>query len=228
MNKIYAFILDLFFPNRCPICNDYIKYNRFVCKNCLFELKSSIAEDVCPKCGKSNCICCKKLFYSYAEVCFYYENTAKSGIISLKGESKNFGYYLGSLLGEKINNNEAIKDADFIVPVPMARKKLKERGYNQSYVIAKEISKKTKIKILKKALFKKNSKVQHELSAKEREENVLSFYKGKENLNGRKIIICDDVLTTGNTLNRCAELLIDMGATEVYAAVGTTTKLKKE
>ena len=50
----------------------------------------------------------------------------------------------------------------------------------------------------------------------------------KEEDEGMKIIICDDVCTTGSTINRCAELLKSMGAAEVYAAVGTTTKLKKE
>ena len=59
-------------------------------------------------------------------------------------------------------------------------------------------------------------------------ENVSAYSIKNTDLSGRKIIICDDVCTTGSTINRCAELLKNMGAAEVYAAVGTTTKLKKE
>ena len=230
MNKISAFILDLFFPNRCPICNDFIKYDSFVCDNCIMKLEKSIVDyyKICKKCGKNQCICNKEIFYKRAAVCYYYEAAAKRGIRSLKDGNKNFGYYLGNMLADKINNDEILKNSDFIIPVPMARKKLRRRGYNQSYVIAKEISKKTGISILNNALFKKSSKAQHELNKEERKNNVFSFYKGSLDLSDRKIIVCDDVLTTGSTLNRCAELLIDMGAAEIYAAVGTTTKLKKE
>lgn len=230
MNKIAAFILDLFFPNRCPICEKIITYDSLVCSSCLCELEKAQVHDneICIRCGKKECICSGKLNYSRIAVCFYYENAAKSGIISLKRKSKSFGYLLGNNLADKINNDDILKNADYIVPVPMEKKRLKERRYNQSYVIAKEISKKTGIAVLNNGLFKKTSKNQHKLSKKERQENVSAFYKGSMDLSNKKIIVCDDVLTTGSTLNKCAELLINMGAAEVYGAVGTTTKLKKE
>ena len=230
MNKISAFILDLLFPNRCPVCENIIAFDSFICNNCIAELeKCSINEnDVCRGCGKMECICNDKLNYIRTVVCYYYENAAKRGVLSLKDGSKNFGYFLGNILTEKIKEDSILINADYIVPVPMSRKRLKERRYNQAYVIAREISKKTRIPILSNALFKNDSKVQHNLNSEERKMNVSAFFKGNINLDGNKIIICDDVLTTGSTLNKCAELLINMGAAEVYAAVGTTTKLKKE
>ncbi|MBQ8434919.1 MAG: ComF family protein, partial [Oscillospiraceae bacterium] len=98
------------------------------------------------------------------------------------------------------------------------------RGYNQAQVIAKEISAKTGIKLLCNVLFKNPSAVQHTLSYEERLKNVEAFYSSDDDLRGKRIIICDDVLTTGSTINKCAQLLINIHAAEVYAAVGTTKK----
>ncbi len=230
MNKISAFILDLFFPNRCPVCGEIISFDSFVCDSCMDKLEDIAVKknDICQKCGKADCICKSDILTVRTAAGFFYEKEARDGIISLKAGSKNFGYFLGDILAEKIKVDDILKNADNIVPVPMSRKRLRERGYNQSYVIATEISSKTGIPILNNALFKKDSAVQHELSREERKNNVSAFSGGNMNLSGKKIIVCDDVLTTGSTLNKCAELLINMGAAQVFGAVGTTTKLKKE
>lgn len=230
MNRILAFILDLFFPNCCPVCGDIIEFDRFICNNCFTELENCSVNknDICSRCGKLKCICNDKLYYNRTAVCFYYESVAKKGVLSLKDGSKNFGYLLGNILAEKIKEDNKLNSADYIVPVPMSKKRLKERRYNQAYVIAREISRKTNIPILNNVLLKNDSKVQHDLNIEERKMNTSAFFNSNINLDGNKIIICDDVLTTGSTLNKCAELLINMGTAEVYAAVGTTTKLKKE
>ncbi|MGN0613143.1 MAG: ComF family protein [Porcipelethomonas sp.] len=230
MNKTAAFLLDLIFPNRCPVCDGIIAYDEFVCGSCLNNLEQCRIDEnaVCKRCGKKECICGEDMMFSRTAVCFYYEDAARAGILSLKDGSKNFGYYIGILLAEKIKADCVLKCADYIVPVPMSRKRLKERRYNQAKVIAREISDRTGIALLDNVLFKNDSQVQHTLSAEQRKLNVSAFYSGENDLSGKKIILCDDVLTTGSTLKRCAQLLIDMNAAEIYAAVGTTTKLKKE
>lgn len=222
MNKAVSFILDLFFPNRCPICRNFIEFNELVCEECCKELERYIPEniDIFPAINK--------MYFERMLAGYYYENNVKTGVYSLKDGHKEFGYHLGNILTEKIKCDEEFLKADYIVPVPMSAKNYRNRGYNQAEVIAKTISVKTGIKMMADILYKHESKVQHSLNMVQRMENVSAYSIRSTDLSGLKIIICDDVCTTGSTINKCAELLKSMGAAEVYAAVGTTTKLKKE
>ncbi len=190
------------------------------------DILKPFPDDICNGCGKVPC-CCDKVFYEKAFLCFYYEGLAINGIFSLKDGHKEFGYYIGRLLGNKIM--ESNLNADAVIPVPMSSDSYRKRRYNQAEVIAKEISKINHIPLFTDILYKSKSSVQHSLKANERIENTNAFYhKGSNLINNMKIILCDDVITTGSTINKCAELLKELGAAEVYTAVGTTTKLKKE
>lgn len=228
MNKFKAFILDLFFPNRCPVCRVFIEYDKFICEKCGEKLKLCKADDICPECGKQECICSENMHYDKAVSAFVYEDAARLGILSLKDGHKEFGYYLGNILADMIEKNKEISEADMIIPVPMSAERLRERGYNQAEIIAEIISDRLGIEINNKILYKKASEVQHSLNREQRMKNVSAFGINQTELSGKKIILCDDVLTTGSTLNRCAELLKNAGAADVYAAAGATTKLKKE
>lgn len=226
MNKAAMFILDLFFPNRCPVCDDVIAFDALVCNSCKEKLKNCFTDEnkVCNICGKTTCLTHDNLYYSRTLSCYYYDSYAKDGILSLKDGNKNFGYHIADMMSEKILSDNIMKNADYITAVPMSKARLRERGYNQAQVIAKEISAKTGIKLLCNVLFKNPSAVQHTLSYEERLKNVEAFYSSDDDLRGKRIIICDDVLTTGSTINKCAQLLINIHAAEVYAAVGTTKK----
>ncbi|MCI7804557.1 MAG: double zinc ribbon domain-containing protein [Oscillospiraceae bacterium] len=225
MNNLCRFIADIFFPSRCPICLDFIRWDEFICTGCADDLKP-FPEEVCPKCGKAECFC-DTISYDMAFVCFYYEEKAKSGILSLKDGHKEFGIYTGNLLGEKIADSK-IK-ADAVIPVPMSEKSYKKRRYNQAEVIAERIAEINHLPLLTDLLYKNESAVQHTLTKAERLENTAAFgIKSRLKLDNMKIILCDDVITTGSTMNRCAALLKEMGAAEVYAAAAATTKLKKE
>lgn len=225
-SNIAAFIADLFFPNRCPICREFIAWDDFICDKCSSCL-TPFPDGVCQKCGKVKCICnSEKVYCDRSFVCFYYEGLAREGILSLKDGHKEFGYYLGKLLGERISVSGL--DADCVIPVPMSDKKRRTRGYNQAEVIARQIADINRIPLFNNIIFKKDSAEQHTLSRTERMKNVSGFYGGSALLYNKKLILCDDVITTGATVNRCAGILKEMGAAEVYAAAGTTTKLKKD
>lgn len=152
---------------------------------------------------------------------------ARKGVLSLKNASSlNFGYHVANILSERIKN-EVIK-YDIIVPIPMhIRKKLK-RGYNQAEVIALEISKSLNVPIDKNALrVKYSSNIQHKLSKKDRILNANEiYYAGKSNLKDKYIILVDDIMTTGSTLNVCSNILYSMGAKSVIVAVATSDQLK--
>lgn len=224
MNKLKAFLADLIFPNRCPICCEIIEWDKLICGKCSDSM-DDFPKDICPKCGKDACIC-DRICYDGAFVCFYYEDLAKTGILSLKDGHKEFGIYLGRLLGRKIAESNV--KADAVIPVPMSESSYRIRRYNQAEIIARQISSINNIPLFTGLIGKNKSASQHMLSKEERTKNTAAFYGSDANLDELSFIICDDVITTGNTINRCAEILKEMGATAVYAAVGTTTKLKKE
>ena len=229
--KLCLFCIDIVYPNRCPCCNCFIEWNRYICDECEAEVKVD-ADVFCRSCGKvkQECICAVLPAYDRAAVVSFYEGKSKTALISMKESSnRNFGRYAGENLGKWIEQQPDWMEADGIVAVPMHWTKKLLRGYNQADVIAKSISSVTGIPVEKKCIIKRYSrKAQHKLGAKERAENVYSFISGGRDLEGRKLILCDDIITTGSTMSRCAEILKECGADVVYAAAAATTRRKRE
>lgn len=107
---------------------------------------------------------------------------------------------------------------DIIVPVPISKKRLKTRGYNQSYLIAKEISKILNIKLENDILSKQKDNIaQSTLNKSEREENVKCVYKlvNENKVKNKKILLIDDIYTTGSTVNECSKILTNGGAEKI-------------
>ena len=121
---------------------------------------------------------------------------------------KDLARPLSKLLLEKINF-----DYDFIIPVPLHPKRLRWRGFNQSELLAKEIDKNKVINALVKT---KNTKPQIQLSGNQRKENIKNTFKCVFNLKNKKILLIDDVETTGSTLKECEKALLGAGAKQVY------------
>ena len=115
------------------------------------------------------------------------------------------------------------KNPDYVlVPVPLEKRKLKWRGFNQVEEIGKEISKFLNIPLINDILFKiKETPPQVELSEKEREENIKEVFiiRNREKILGKKILLVDDVYTTGSTMEECSQVLKKAGATEVIGIV---------
>jgi len=121
-------------------------------------------------------------------------------------------------LGEILEKEEFSKDFDYIMPVPLHLSRKRERGYNQSRILAEEISKTVSVPLLEKVLIrKKKTKDQTHLSPEERERNVRGAFvaRADSTLRGKKVILVDDVMTTGATLKECARVLKQAGAREV-------------
>ena len=105
---------------------------------------------------------------------------------------------------------EKLKRYDTIIPVPISKKRMKERGYNQSTLIAKELSKKIKIDLEINCIIKvKNVKEQSKLNKEQREKNIQNVYelKNKQKIINKKILLIDDIYTTGSTVNECSKIL---------------------
>ena len=105
---------------------------------------------------------------------------------------------------------EKLQSYDTIIPVPISKKRMKERGYNQSLLIARELSKYAKIPLQANCLFKtRNIIEQSKLNKEQRKENIQNVYelKNGEILTNKRILLVDDIYTTGSTVNECAKIL---------------------
>ena len=142
---------------------------------------------------------------------FKYEGTVRRYILKYKFQDKSYLYktFVNFLLkNEKFF--EIIKSYDTIIPVPISKKRRKERGYNQSYLLAKEIAKKTGINLENNCLLKrKNIIEQSKLNKQDRIENVQGVYEliNSKKLVNQKIILLDDIYTTGSTVSECCKIL---------------------
>ena len=122
---------------------------------------------------------------------------------------------------------EKLKKYDIIIIVPISRQRKKERGYNQSELIAKEISRIIEVPIARKILKKnKNTVSQSTLNKKQREENAKGVFevKNASEIFNKKILIIDDVYTTGSTVNECANILIQAGTKRTNIGILTIAK----
>ena len=124
---------------------------------------------------------------------------------------KRLAHPLGSLL-----MSLDLPAADGIIPVPLTLRGLRERGFNQSLLIAKIVSKNTKVPLFMDVLLKKkDTRPQIGLHAKERISNLKNAFDVKGDISGLKLILIDDVMTTGATVAECSKVLMKAGAEEV-------------
>lgn len=227
LQRCKLFALDLLFPNRCGCCGKFIAWDALLCPACTEALS---AATVCGGCGKSPCVC-GNLPYRAVLVPYQYDGVARDGVLEMKtGTNLNFAEWLGLMLAERlIDRYGAQLPADCIVPVPATRQRLRERGCNQAAVIAKTIGRVTKLPVREDCLVRKSSaSVQHYLRAGERRENAKHYESGGQQLAGARVLLCDDVLTTGATAAQCASLLLAQNAASVILLAGTTTLRKAE
>lgn len=195
-----------------------------VCSSCMEKLKFPI--NICSKCGceyggiEEYCDSCKgkKRYFRMNRSCFSYENEAKDLVLTYKfGSNPYKAKYISAFLVDKYL--EEHYDADVVTFVPMSKDRLRERGYNQSYLLAKYFSERMNMPLLD--LFNKKNKVkkQEGLTYKERLANAEDAFSIKnenvESIKGKIVLIIDDVFTTGSTMSTLSKILLDNGAYDV-------------
>ena len=222
MLPILTDIISLFYPSYCYVCgNPLTKIEKLFCTDCLFNLPLTNNHLY-----KENAT--TELFYGranikYATSLFTYNKGSKykNLLYELKYDDKTeIGFELGRFLGIAIKESPYIKNIDFIVPVPLHPKKMKIRGYNQSTWIAKGIADILKVKIDEKTLIRNtHTKTQTKKNRIERWENVKSVFDIKSELFEEKhILLVDDVITTGATIEACINAINDSCNTKITVA----------
>jgi len=211
MKKILYFInlaINLIYPNVCGICDKICKEN--LCKKC--EIKLNNIE-------KFKVDTYKEKNFTKHIYLFKYEGIIKENLIKFKFNEKPFIYK--SFANFLIKNKKIcrfLKSYDIIIPVPIHYNRKVTRGYNQSALIAKELAKNLCINYEKNVLYKKiDNKPQSTKNKEERKANVIGVYhtKNEYKICNKKIILLDDIYTTGSTVNECAKVLKQAGAKRV-------------
>ena len=194
--------VPLIFPPVCGICGRINK--DFLCNKCK-QLLERRAKFLIEKYDYSQ--------YNFSEhfYAFKYEGIVRGCILNYKFNDNAYLYKMFTnflLKHEKLF--EFLKNYDTIIPVPISRKRFKQRGYNQSYLIAKEIAKHTNLCLDNDSLFKtKNVIEQSKLNKENRLINVRNVYKLKnvKKLENKSIVLVDDIFTTGSTVRECCGVL---------------------
>lgn len=223
-------LLFAVFPKRCSFCRKVIIPSADVCNTC----KKSVARvkpPVCILCGRGmdECLCKNhQCFYSSLAAPFYYEDIVRKCIWNLKFQGKTQNAKILSLEMAKTAQKEFLnKKFDIITGVPLTKQSMKRRGYNQSYLLSHEIGKIMNIKTVD-GLLKKiyDTPAQHMMNSSMRRGNLAGVFDVEcpEMIKDKRILICDDVATTGSTLNECAKMLLLSGACEVYCLTAAVTR----
>ncbi len=230
--KAVNFILDVLFPPCCPACGRSIRKEEGFCPECMREVFIPFPGKLCPRCGKNPCICSElSPPYQRTWAAAFYEGAVQRAVRRFKFHNHpGSAELLGGMMAETfLSSGAEAKEFDLLVPIPSRARKKRQRGYNQAVLLAKEISKRTKIPMNEKVLIKiRDTKAQHNLNEQDRLKNLKgSFSAGKE-VCGQKILLIDDVLTTGSTAKEAATALFAAGAEEVSVLVLAVTRLKDE
>ena len=214
-------LLDFFLPRYCLYCNTKLNAKeQFLCNECgskLAKCENNYAKEKFNKFFESsNAVNELNALFLFAK------NTPIQSLIHCLKYQSNYriGNYIGQLIASENSTYFENEKIDLIIPVPLHRIKFTERGYNQSFYIAKGISGITKIPLdtyLVKRI--KNTESQTHLTNQERKANVKDAFKfyGKENLEGKNILLIDDIITTGSTIIECAKVLKENGAGKIIA-----------
>ena len=232
--------MELLYPRKCIFCGRVItmksyrgiireKSYDFLCKDCKEDIKKAyIEEPYCLKCGKQldnmtqeYCVDCRRLNHIYDRglSVFKYHDRIKESVYRFKyKDCKCYGEFYGEQMAEKYK--EIIKkwQPNAIIPVPIHKARMRKRGYNQAELIGRALAKKINIPLDVNVLFRdKKTEPQKKLSKEIRIKNLENAFKVSTNVvRYNKIILVDDIYTTGATINACARVLKQAGVQEVY------------
>jgi ComF family protein len=231
LKSILTGLADIIFPPKCLTCNVIPDHQETfsICPSCWSKIKF-ITSPICPCCGIpftgtdepdhlcGDCIVSKPAFSS-ARAVGHYEATILDAVHSFKyGRKIATGKLLGRFMATYTYPAFNILDYTLIMPVPLHPRRLKERGFNQSVILAREIAERHQIPLdfmtLKRDIY---TEPQINLGKNERASNVRGAFDVRDpgKISNRKIILVDDVYTTGSTVKECSRILMKKGAASV-------------
>lgn len=191
-------IISILYPERCPYCSDLVEPDEIACRDCMSKIVSR-HEPITIGVKGYRCVSS-----------FIYDGKVRRMIVRVKFQQKTQHIrQVAQILAEDIRKTYDKCAFDIITAVPMHKKDLLERGYNQSEILAKEIGRILCIPYLDTLIKVKHTKKQHHIPFRERTTNLRTAFHiiGQSEVKGQSILIIDDVVTSGNTLGACCKEL---------------------
>ena len=195
---LITFIKTLIFPERCPYCGCTVEPERIACDSCLETIKE---KHKAIKGGAGGCRCVST---------FAYGGKVRRMILRMKYRNRTqYIPQIAVIMADDIRGAYDCSVFDAITFVPMHKKDLNERGYNQSELLAKALSKELSLPCLDTLEKVKHTPKQHNLTLSQRRKNLIGAFKvrDKEAVKGKNLLIVDDIVTSGSTLEFCCKAL---------------------
>lgn len=237
--KFLLSLINLLYPTTCPVCNR--KTSDHICSDCWDKIEF-LKPPLCPKCGRPFssdislyhspehlCAECRstKTYFDKAMAIGSYEGTLAEAVHLFKyNHKKGLGHPLGRIMVDYIISNSSLFSTEpvevsslMVLPVPLHPRRLREREFNQSLLLAKEISRALRIPLIPDNLQRVRwTKPQIELKGEERLTNVKGAFEVKDpkDIECKSLLLIDDVYTTGATVRECSKVLKKAGAEKVY------------
>ncbi len=227
-----SLLLDLFFPADCKVCKELLIWNEnYICKSC-FDKIEPIKPPLCIKCGKRIpggiiCLSCRsrRIYFEKARSYGGFSGVLKEAIHLLKYDKK---LILADKLANLMDGTLDLFEAEFhyLLPVPIHKKKQKKRGFNQTELFCDFLSKNRGIPVLSGLIKETDTHQQVGLDHIARMQNVKGSFRwkgDKRQIEGKRLLLIDDVMTTGSTVNECSQILMVEGAESVYVLTLAST-----
>lgn len=223
------------FPRRCGLCATVIAPKFTVCNNCRDNLPV-VPDPVCLLCGaqKDSCFCgsTQQVYYQGMVAPFYYTGPVRQGIHQMKFHNRpQNAAFFADCMAQAAQQRYPKQEFDLAACIPMTEKEEQARGYNQSSLLAEHVAKALQITCVPDLLAKiAETASQRELDPAQRKVNVLDAFAvhSPEQVQDKTVLLCDDVKTTGATLNECAKALCQAGAAAIYCVSAAITPMPNE
>lgn len=230
--KVFNVIANALFPCKCYSCGRIIGEDEHLCEYCYEMLEYIETNKHCIRCGayKKNCECNNRVFHFERVVApFINDGVAKNAMYRYKfGRISSNTDFFAEEMAKTVRMVYNDINFDGIVYVPMHPLKKLRRGFNQSQLLANGLSKILKLDIFEDLLScKYNKKSQHDMPFNERFQNIKGMYNFNYRIEGKTVLLVDDIKTTGASLDECAKQLLLAGAEHIYCITGLITVNKK-
>ena len=233
VERLWETCLNLLFPARCPVCDKPAPFPELICPACR-KKPVPVEAPRCLKCGRhigdereEYCKGCRLTVHAFDQgrSLFLYQSVAKSFYRFKYAGRREYARFYAEEITKKLGGTIRAWRPDALVPVPIHRTRKRERGYNQAEVLAKEIGKRTGIPVAADLIRRvRKTLPQKLLDDAGRQNNLKRAFKiGRNDVKLKKVIVIDDIYTTGSTVDACAVELKRAGVEEVYfitAAIG--------
>lgn len=226
IRNVFDQILLQIYPNRCPVC-DRILYEGCICPPCRMKLKY-VRQPACYLCGKplqnalqEYCLDCARGRHEFAQgrAVFVYRGAMRGILYRYKyGNRRDYTEFFAQEAAKMYREWARHQGIELVVPIPLSKKRMRRRGYNQAELFARRFAQLCGLpynaRILKRT---RDTAPQKQLSSEERKNNLKNAFKIEENVvNLKRVLLVDDIYTTGSTIDAAALVLKQSGIEDVF------------